>query len=258
MYINIRSGTWLITSYTVYLTPSLSHWLNPTSFRFFWSFFLSLETLLTLSCLVIQLLIKPSRRHLRQRHGFTVYKKIRLQQGSILSGKFGGWWDTCQRLRGGPERVQVLMCSIIMIVVAGLSPMAAILRSVPRVFRGSQCASAPLSARMFQKRADEKCTLANKVAVVTGSTKGWVMEVPGWLVTRRCCHGTRGYTHLIDPCGLPPHLHHTALVFNSGSQHLSLKYQVSELQKIHSYRTSCSKTIRAESECCLWPSDNPY
>lgn len=50
--------------------------------------------------------------------------------------------------------------------------MAAILRSVPWVFRGHQCASAPLSARMFQKRADEKRTLANKVAVVTGSTKG--------------------------------------------------------------------------------------
>lgn len=58
--------------------------------------------------------------------------------------------------------------------------MAAILRSVPRVFRGNQCASAPLSARMFQKRADEKCTLANKVAVVTGSTKGI-----GFAVARR-------------------------------------------------------------------------
>ncbi|XP_038166368.1 dehydrogenase/reductase SDR family member 2, mitochondrial-like isoform X1 [Arvicola amphibius] len=50
--------------------------------------------------------------------------------------------------------------------------MAAILRSVPRVSRGYQCASVPLSARMFRKRADEKCTLADKVAVVTGSTKG--------------------------------------------------------------------------------------
>nr|XP_048301302.1 dehydrogenase/reductase SDR family member 2, mitochondrial-like [Myodes glareolus] len=50
--------------------------------------------------------------------------------------------------------------------------MAAILRSVPRVFRGSQYASVPLSARMFRKRADEKCALADKVAVVTGSTKG--------------------------------------------------------------------------------------
>ncbi|XP_052590247.1 dehydrogenase/reductase SDR family member 2, mitochondrial-like [Peromyscus californicus insignis] len=50
--------------------------------------------------------------------------------------------------------------------------MAAMFRSIPQVFRGHQCAPVLLSARMFSKKADEKLTLADKVAVVTGSTKG--------------------------------------------------------------------------------------
>ncbi|ERE89391.1 dehydrogenase/reductase SDR family member 2-like protein [Cricetulus griseus] len=53
-----------------------------------------------------------------------------------------------------------------------VSPMAAMFRSVPQIFRGHQFASVPLSARMFSKRADEKRPLADKVAVITGSTKG--------------------------------------------------------------------------------------
>ncbi|XP_028748074.1 dehydrogenase/reductase SDR family member 2, mitochondrial-like [Peromyscus leucopus] len=50
--------------------------------------------------------------------------------------------------------------------------MAAMFRSIPQVFRGHQCASVLLSARMFSKKTDEKLALADKVAVVTGSTKG--------------------------------------------------------------------------------------
>ncbi|XP_034354502.1 dehydrogenase/reductase SDR family member 2, mitochondrial-like isoform X1 [Arvicanthis niloticus] len=50
--------------------------------------------------------------------------------------------------------------------------MAAIFRSIPRAFRGYLCTSVPLSARRFSKRADENRTLAGKVAVITGSTRG--------------------------------------------------------------------------------------
>ncbi|XP_051051643.1 dehydrogenase/reductase SDR family member 2, mitochondrial [Phodopus roborovskii] len=50
--------------------------------------------------------------------------------------------------------------------------MAAMFRSVPQVFRGSRCALVPLSARTISKRADERRPLADKVAVITGSTKG--------------------------------------------------------------------------------------
>ncbi|XP_028643258.1 dehydrogenase/reductase SDR family member 2, mitochondrial-like [Grammomys surdaster] len=50
--------------------------------------------------------------------------------------------------------------------------MAAIFRSIPRAFRGYLCTPVPLSARRFSKRADENRTLAGKVAVITGSTRG--------------------------------------------------------------------------------------
>uniref|UniRef100_A0A8C4M3Z2 Dehydrogenase/reductase SDR family member 4 n=1 Tax=Equus asinus asinus TaxID=83772 RepID=A0A8C4M3Z2_EQUAS len=46
------------------------------------------------------------------------------------------------------------------------------LRSVSWTFRGLHCSSVPLSARVNSKRADRSCALAEKVAVITGSTKG--------------------------------------------------------------------------------------
>eukprot|EP00073_Rattus_norvegicus_P052984 XP_017455368.1 PREDICTED: dehydrogenase/reductase SDR family member 2, mitochondrial isoform X2 [Rattus norvegicus] len=50
--------------------------------------------------------------------------------------------------------------------------MATIFRSIPRAFRGYLCAPVPLSARKFSQLTDENRTLAGKVAVVTGSTRG--------------------------------------------------------------------------------------
>nr|XP_021506039.1 dehydrogenase/reductase SDR family member 4-like isoform X2 [Meriones unguiculatus] len=50
--------------------------------------------------------------------------------------------------------------------------MAAMFRSMPQALRGCLCSSGPLSARMFSRRANETRTLADKVAVVTGSTNG--------------------------------------------------------------------------------------
>ncbi|XP_029422715.1 dehydrogenase/reductase SDR family member 2, mitochondrial-like [Nannospalax galili] len=44
-------------------------------------------------------------------------------------------------------------------------------RTVSQAFRGLHCSSVPLSARMFNKGADNR-SLADRVAVVTGSTKG--------------------------------------------------------------------------------------
>ncbi|XP_032712225.1 dehydrogenase/reductase SDR family member 2, mitochondrial-like [Lontra canadensis] len=50
--------------------------------------------------------------------------------------------------------------------------MAAMLRAVSGAFRGLRNSSMPLSARMSSNSADRSCTLAEKVAVITGSTKG--------------------------------------------------------------------------------------
>uniref|UniRef100_A0A8C6R1Q9 Dehydrogenase/reductase SDR family member 4 n=1 Tax=Nannospalax galili TaxID=1026970 RepID=A0A8C6R1Q9_NANGA len=48
---------------------------------------------------------------------------------------------------------------------------AIMFRTVSQAFRGLHCSSVPLSARMFNKGADNR-SLADRVAVVTGSTKG--------------------------------------------------------------------------------------
>lgn len=50
--------------------------------------------------------------------------------------------------------------------------MASILRTASWAFRSLHSFSAPLSARMSSKRADGSRALAEKVAVITGSTKG--------------------------------------------------------------------------------------
>ncbi|XP_070099298.1 dehydrogenase/reductase SDR family member 2, mitochondrial-like [Equus caballus] len=54
----------------------------------------------------------------------------------------------------------------------GSQTVTAMLRSVSWTFRGLHCSSVPLSARVNSKRADRSCALAEKVAVITGSTKG--------------------------------------------------------------------------------------
>ncbi|XP_059037686.1 dehydrogenase/reductase SDR family member 2, mitochondrial-like [Mustela lutreola] len=50
--------------------------------------------------------------------------------------------------------------------------MTAMLRAVSWAFRGLRNSSKPLSARMSSSSADRSCALAEKVAVITGSTKG--------------------------------------------------------------------------------------
>ncbi|XP_032199771.1 dehydrogenase/reductase SDR family member 2, mitochondrial-like isoform X2 [Mustela erminea] len=50
--------------------------------------------------------------------------------------------------------------------------MTAMLRAVSWAFRGLRNCSKPLSARMSSNSADRSCALAEKVAVITGSTKG--------------------------------------------------------------------------------------
>uniref|UniRef100_A0A671DQX4 Ketoreductase domain-containing protein n=1 Tax=Rhinolophus ferrumequinum TaxID=59479 RepID=A0A671DQX4_RHIFE len=50
--------------------------------------------------------------------------------------------------------------------------MTATLRAVSWAFRGLHYSSVPLSARMSSQRAHGSCALAEKVAVITGSTKG--------------------------------------------------------------------------------------
>ncbi|XP_032963332.1 dehydrogenase/reductase SDR family member 2, mitochondrial [Rhinolophus ferrumequinum] len=50
--------------------------------------------------------------------------------------------------------------------------MTATLRAASWAFRGLHCSSVPLSARMSSQRAHGSCALAEKVAVITGSTKG--------------------------------------------------------------------------------------
>uniref|UniRef100_A0A8D2HI08 Dehydrogenase/reductase SDR family member 2, mitochondrial-like n=1 Tax=Urocitellus parryii TaxID=9999 RepID=A0A8D2HI08_UROPR len=45
-------------------------------------------------------------------------------------------------------------------------------RALSWTFRGLHCSSIPLSTRMFSERADKSRSLADKVAVITGSTKG--------------------------------------------------------------------------------------
>ncbi|XP_045866241.1 dehydrogenase/reductase SDR family member 2, mitochondrial-like [Meles meles] len=50
--------------------------------------------------------------------------------------------------------------------------MTAMLRTVSWAFRGLCHSSVPLSARMSSNSADRSCSLAEKVAVITGSTKG--------------------------------------------------------------------------------------
>uniref|UniRef100_A0A452QM32 Dehydrogenase/reductase 2 n=1 Tax=Ursus americanus TaxID=9643 RepID=A0A452QM32_URSAM len=45
-------------------------------------------------------------------------------------------------------------------------------RAASWAFRGLRRSSVPLSARMSSNRADRSCALAEKVAVITGSTKG--------------------------------------------------------------------------------------
>lgn len=50
--------------------------------------------------------------------------------------------------------------------------MTAMFRAASWAFRGLRRSSVPLSARMSSNRADRSCALAEKVAVITGSTKG--------------------------------------------------------------------------------------
>uniref|UniRef100_A0A8C5ZII2 Dehydrogenase/reductase SDR family member 4 n=2 Tax=Marmota marmota marmota TaxID=9994 RepID=A0A8C5ZII2_MARMA len=45
-------------------------------------------------------------------------------------------------------------------------------RALSWTLRGLHCSSIPLSTRMFSERADKSRSLADKVAVITGSTKG--------------------------------------------------------------------------------------
>ncbi|KAG3260928.1 dehydrogenase/reductase SDR family member 2, mitochondrial [Ictidomys tridecemlineatus] len=47
-----------------------------------------------------------------------------------------------------------------------------LLRALSWTLRGLHCSSIPLSTRMFSERADKSRSLADKVAVITGSTKG--------------------------------------------------------------------------------------
>nr|XP_045757731.1 dehydrogenase/reductase SDR family member 2, mitochondrial-like [Mirounga angustirostris] len=50
--------------------------------------------------------------------------------------------------------------------------MTAMLRAASLAFKGLHRSLVPLSARMSSNRADRSCALAEKVAVITGSTKG--------------------------------------------------------------------------------------
>ncbi|XP_032260432.1 dehydrogenase/reductase SDR family member 2, mitochondrial-like [Phoca vitulina] len=59
--------------------------------------------------------------------------------------------------------------------------MTAMLRATSLAFKGLHRSSVPLSARMSSNRADRSCALAEKVAVITGSTKGIGFATAGHL-----------------------------------------------------------------------------
>ncbi|XP_004421980.1 PREDICTED: dehydrogenase/reductase SDR family member 2, mitochondrial-like [Ceratotherium simum simum] len=64
------------------------------------------------------------------------------------------------------------MSSFLPVQEEGGQTVTAMLRAASWTFRGLHCTSVPFSGRINSKRADRSCPLAEKVAVITGSTKG--------------------------------------------------------------------------------------